>query len=139
MKRIIATLAGLGVAFVATLAFSSPASAHTKGIGGEFCSDHGAFQLYEGKWYQCVNNDGHFRWEPSGPPVSKSPTPQPSASPSKSAVVTTSASKSAGGAALPVTGAKEDVIAGVGAGIVLIGGAALWFGHRRRNKVRFTA
>lgn len=125
MRKLIATLAGLGVAIIAALFVPGVANASPildKGIGGQFCGDHhGQYKLDNGQWYLCMNKNG-WRWEPTTSPV---PT-QPS--------VTTS--PATGG--LPVIGTKEDIIAASGATAVLVGVGAVVIGRRRR-KIRFTA
>jgi LPXTG-motif cell wall-anchored protein len=90
-------------------------------------------------WPKCEYKCPSASATPSNP-VTASPSTVPSASKSASLSTAPDASPSAStGGALPVTGAKEDVMAGGGAALVLAGlGAVLW-GRRRRNRVRFQA
>lgn len=69
------------------------------------------------------------------------PAPSPSPSVTLTAPPTTSAPTtiSAQPGALPVTGAKEDLMAGGGVALLVAGGAALVWGRKRRNRVRFEA
>jgi LPXTG-motif cell wall-anchored protein len=130
-RRIVALLAGLAVAVIAVLFVPGVASAHEVIIGGQICKseDHGGYaQDKNGGWHQCVKEGKLWKWTAATvtPPASKSASP--------------SASTSSGTSGnLPVTGVKEDVIAGVGALAVVGGGVTLWAGRRRRNKVQFTA
>jgi LPXTG-motif cell wall-anchored protein len=69
------------------------------------------------------------------------PTPTPSATPSAPATVAPTPASSAGvgapggeGGGLPVTGADTATVAGIGGGILLLGGVGYLIGRRRRTR-----
>ncbi|MFJ8582764.1 LPXTG cell wall anchor domain-containing protein [Micromonospora sp. NPDC093277] len=77
-------------------------------------------------------------------PTPASPTPTPSATPSAATTVAPTPASSASldnpggeGGGLPVTGADTATVAGIGGGLLLLGGASYLIGRRRRT--RFSA
>lgn len=93
-------------------------------------------------WTDDYKNDGHGAKDgditgKACPSPSPSPTPTMTASPTKGGAVPTPTTSTSAGGALPVTGAKEDVMAGSGVVLLLVGaGGVLW---GRRNRTRFEA
>lgn len=141
-------LALLALALGAIFAVPAVASAHTPSSSHlGFCknSEVGHTKVVDGKTYRCTHDGKVNEWELISTPtpsasVSHTAAPSPSMTASNGAVVPTPTVGGSGAAGLPVTGAKEDVMAAVGAGAVALGGVGLWFGlRRRRNRVQFQA
>lgn len=161
IKGPIRLLALLALALGALFAVPAIASAHTiKAVTpGAYCSHAGDVgQSEKGNWYICEEKGGHLRWEPtSGPqptptdettgptggPTTEPPTTPPTTAPPTTTALPTTIGptpSTSAASALPMTGTKEDVMAGVGAGAVALGGIGLWFGlRRRRTRVQFEA
>lgn len=135
MKKLLAILAIM----VGALALSTPASAHSTPVGGQFCGTkaHNTYaQDASGHWLRCsrVGQSNVWKWFPSA-----SPSASASASASKSTgpKATPTALPSSGAPSLPVTGPNATIY-GLGAAGMLAVGTVL-FVKARRRRVRFEA
>lgn len=146
LKGPIRLLALLALALGAAFAVPAIASANTIPTHLGFCkkSEVGTTKVVGGHTYRCTTVGEVNEWmlipTPPAPSASASAAPTPTVSPTTPptdvppslTAAPTTPSPTAG--ALPVTGAKEDVMAGAGVALLLAGAGGVLYGRRKRTR-----